>query len=121
VSRIRPNHFALIRSFLIDSGCQRALRIVICAKFFQHADVFAANSVNGKCNARSAKISSTKRVRVELPSLQKPLFHRAFSIFCVARANQRRVLLACATNFDFDRAITLQHVASCAHTRFVKR
>ena len=36
--RITANQLALIRSFLIDSECLRALRTVICAKVFHRAD-----------------------------------------------------------------------------------
>ena len=118
--RITANHPTLIRSFLIDSGGQRALHTVICAKIFHHADVFAANSVSAKCNARGAKILLPKHARGELPSREKPLFHRVFLNFSDARANERCVLLMRAINFDFDRVMTLHRVASCAHTRFVR-
>jgi len=57
----------------------------------------------------------------ELPSYKKPLFHRAFLNFSDARANQRCVSLMRAINFNFDRAMMLHRVVSCAHTRFVKR
>jgi hypothetical protein len=84
-----PNHpesLALIRSFLIDFDCLRALRAAICAKFFARTDLRIANSVDMKCNARRAKnfgSMSAHRIRI---ALQKPLFHRAFLIFSRACA-----------------------------------
>ena len=43
VGRLRganhPNHSTPIRPFLIDSGCPKGWRAVICAKFFHRVDV----------------------------------------------------------------------------------
>jgi hypothetical protein len=106
---------------LIDSGCLRALRTVICAKFFHRGDTFAANRVNAKCNACRAKISSPMRARNEMPLWQKPLFHRVFFNFSDARINSCHVLHVHPINLHFDRVIALQRVARTLRTRFVKR
>jgi hypothetical protein len=95
------------------------LRIIICAKLFHCADIFAANNVDAKHNACSAEILSSKHARRELPPLQKPLFHRAFLNFSNMYLNERRAMFAVVANSFFDRAIALHRVASCAHTRFV--
>jgi len=95
------------------------LRIVICAKLFRCADIFAANNVDAKHNGCSAEILSSKHARRELPPLQKPLFHRAFLNFSNMPSNEGRALFSVAINSGFDRVIALHRVTSCAHTRFV--
>ncbi|HEY6023886.1 MAG TPA: hypothetical protein VIV34_06870 [Pseudolabrys sp.] len=106
---------------MIDFGRQRALRIAVCAKIFHRTGTIAANNVNAKYQAHREKISLQKRAGGELPPPQKPLFHRAFFNFCMARANEHHALFIHAFNFVFARAIALQRVARRSHTRFVKR
>jgi hypothetical protein len=76
------NHLALIRSFLIDSGCSRALSEAFGANYFWTA--FALPKIAG-----DAKYSAQLREKVLCAALaaiyhrcKKPLFHRAF---CNAR------------------------------------
>jgi hypothetical protein len=106
---------------LIDSGGQRALHNLICAKIFQHFDALAANIINAKRNARGVEILLQKHARGKLPSMQKALFHRAFLKFSDARTKDCRVSHVRTIIFDFVRAMMQKCVASCAHTRFVRR
>jgi hypothetical protein len=106
---------------LIDFGGQRGLHDTVCAKFFRCNDALAANSVNAKRDPRGAKIVLQKRVLAKIPAMKKALFHRAFLNFSDARTNDRRVSLARAIDFDFDRETMQSYVALRAHTRFVKR
>jgi hypothetical protein len=103
-ARITPNHLALIRSFLIDSGRLRPPHAAICAKLFRRADALAGNNIDAKHNARCAKKSPPKHMCGEIPSLQKPLFYRTFLNFFDACAFARHVLFDHAINFNFDRA-----------------
>jgi len=75
----------------------------ICAKLFRRADALADTNNDAKHNARCAKKSSPKDMRGEIPSLQKPLFHRTFLNFFDACAFARHVLFDHAINFNFDR------------------
>jgi hypothetical protein len=54
-ARIAPNHPALIRAFLIDSGHPQPPNAAICAKLFGRADALAANSFDAKHNTHRAK------------------------------------------------------------------
>jgi hypothetical protein len=111
LTRIRANHLAPIRSFLIDFASRRAPRIVVCAKFFDRADPFAANSVNAKWIASLARKWSPECDRNELPSLQKPLFHRTFLNFFAVRMNFHQPMRTRVAKFEFDRVIALHCVA----------
>jgi len=62
-----------------------------------------------------------KRAAAKLPSMQKALFHRVFLNFSNSRANECRVSLAHAINFDFDRAVMQTRVVARTQTRFVMR
>ncbi|HUL87738.1 MAG TPA: hypothetical protein VLU23_06100, partial [Pseudolabrys sp.] len=64
----------------------RALRSVICAKFFARVDQNVAINNDAKHSAQRAKMFRPTRARSERVPLQKPLFHRAFLISSRARA-----------------------------------
>jgi hypothetical protein len=119
--RIGANQFALIRSFLIDSGRPRPLHVVICAKLFHRVDAFVANTIHAKCDAYNAEILPKNYACSEIPPSQKPLFHRAFLNVCVLRAHRRRMSRTRAIDSNFLCVIASQRVARRAHTRFVTR
>jgi len=62
-----------------------------------------------------------KHAREKLPSSQKALFHRMFLNFSDTHTNECHASRLRVINFDFGRVMMQIRVASCAHTRFVKR
>jgi hypothetical protein len=119
--RIAANHFALIRSFLIDSDGPKALRTVICAKFFCRKDALAANSVNAKCSAFRAQILSLPCVRNELPPSKKSLFHGTFCNVGGVRAKYRVALRSRVVVAHLCCMIAPLSASRATRTRFIKR
>ena len=100
-TRITPNHLALIRSFLIDSGRLRLLYDIICAKLFRRADARAATGVNARV---AKKFAAQTRGRQNTVVTKTLISSRVFNFFD-ARAFKRRVPFDRANSFNFDRAI----------------
>ena len=119
--RESPESLDPIRSFLIDSGCLKALRTVICAKLFHRADVLIVNSVNLNCSAHCTRNSSPMTRCVQPLSLYKSLFHRIFFNFPQTAQKFATTIESARQQFDFDHTIALHRVARCPSTRLLKR
>jgi len=100
-TRITPNHPALIRSFLIDSGRLRLLYDIICAKLFRRADARAATGVNARV---AKKFAAQTRARQNTVVTKTLILSCVFNFFD-ACAFKRRVPSDRANSFNFDRTI----------------